>query len=77
MIPGSLWPNGVWLGVPVDMVHLLPDTTYSLRIRLQSPLPLDELNLMMNGDPASYPGGEMRTPDGTVGDLCFRLALLD
>jgi hypothetical protein len=77
VIPGNQWPNGVWFGLPVDMIHLLPATTYVLRVRRQSPLPGDQLNLMMNGDPASYPRGETRTPDGSVGDLCFRLALLD
>ena len=77
VIPGNQWPNGVWFGLPVDMIHLLPATTYVLRIRPQSPLPGDQLNLMMNGDPASYPQGETLTPDGSVGNLCFRLALLD
>ena len=77
VIPGNQWPNGVWFGLPVDMIHLLPATTYALRIRPQSPQPGDQLNLMMNGDPASYPQGETLTPDGSVGNLCFRLALLD
>jgi hypothetical protein len=76
-IPSQLWPADAWLAVPVDLVSIEAHRSYEIQVASSTTNPAETVTVWMNQHPESYPHGDTRTPDGVIGDLCFRLALLE
>src|SRR5581483_7930681 len=73
-VAGHLWPMNRWLAIPVDMVPLAGGRTYTIKVATHAKQG-QWLTVWINGSPKSYPFGDTRTPEGIVGDFCFRLTL--
>jgi hypothetical protein len=76
-IPSQLWPANTWLSVPVDLVPIEAHRSYEIQVASTTTNPAETVTVWINHHPESYPNGDTRTPDGVLGDLCFRLALIE